>query len=215
MKMKMASLGLLVLSCIPSLASALSAADEAVASLQREWAIVNYEKEGKQQLAAYLSLIDYAHTSVEQYPDDIGVLVWRGIIQSSYAGAKGGLGALAYAKSAKIDFERAIERNPEVLDGSAYTSLGILYLNVPGWPIAFGDEVKAEELLEKALALNPKGIDANYFYADFLLGEKRFDEAEEHLVVALNAPDREGRTLADQGRRQEIRAAMASIKHRR
>jgi len=212
MKMKIASIGLLMLSWIPSLASALSAADESVASLQREWAIVNYQKEGKEQLAAYLTLIDYAHKSVEQHPDDVAVLVWRGIIQSSYAGAKGGLGALAYAKSAKIDFERAIARNPEVLDGSAYTSLGILYLNVPGWPIAFGDDGKAEVLLEKALALNPKGIDTNFFYADFLINEKRYDEAELHLAIALNAPHREGRALADQGRRQEIRAAMASIK---
>jgi len=212
MKMKIASIGLLMLSWIPSLASALSAADESVASLQREWAIVNYQKEGKEQLAAYLTLIDYAHKSVEQHPDDVAVLVWRGIIQSSYAGAKGGLGALAYAKSAKIDFERAIARNPEVLDGSAYTSLGILYLNVPGWPIGFGDDGKAEALLEKALALNPKGIDTNFFYADFLINEKRYDEAELHLAIALNAPHREGRALADQGRRQEIRAAMASIK---
>ena len=36
--------------------------------------------------------------------------------------------------------------------GSAYTSLGTLYFKVPGWPVGFGDEEKAEELLRKALA---------------------------------------------------------------
>ena len=48
-----------------------------------------------------------------------------------------------------------------MLDGSAYNSLGVLYYKVPGWPVGFGDKAKARELLQKALAINPKGIDAN------------------------------------------------------
>jgi Tfp pilus assembly protein PilF len=50
---------------------------------------------------------------------------------------------------------------------------GALYYQVPGWPIGFGDKDKANELLKKALALNPDGIDPNYFYGDFLLKEKK------------------------------------------
>jgi hypothetical protein len=54
--------------------------------------------------------------------------------------------------------------DPRALQGSAYTSLGSLYYQVPGWPIGFGDDKRAEAMLLKALEINPDGIDPNYFY---------------------------------------------------
>ena len=45
------------------------------------------------------------------------------------------LGALGLAKQARADFEQAIKLDPTALDGSAYTSLGVLYYSVPGWPV--------------------------------------------------------------------------------
>lgn len=48
-------------------------------------------------------------------------------------------------KEAKVLLEQVIEKAPETLDGSAYTSLGSLYYQVPGWPIGFGDDDKAEK----------------------------------------------------------------------
>ena len=55
----------------------------------------------------------------------------------------------------------------KAFSGSAYTSLGTLYFKAPSWPISFGDDKKAEVMLKQALAINPDGIDSNFFYAEF------------------------------------------------
>jgi len=90
------------------------------------------------------------------------------------------------------------------LNGSIYTSLGSLYYKVPRWPMAFGDKKKAREYLDKAIKLNPDGIDPNYFYGDFLLEQGEYAQARDYLGKALAAPPRPGREDADQGRREEI-----------
>ena len=99
-----------------------------------------------------------------------------------------------------------------MLNGSIYTSLGSLYYQVPGWPIGFGNDDKAEKYLKKALALNPDGIDANFFYGDYLLEEGRYQEAVAALEKALHAPARPEREIADAGRRAEIQAKLKQAK---
>lgn len=184
---------------------------EAVDYLQKQWATDNYQLTGKAQQEAFVALISEADKRVGANPNAASVYIWRGIIQSTYAGVKGGLGALKYAKAAKKDLEKAISIDGNALNGSAYTSLGTLYFNVPGWPIGFGDDDKAEELLKKALDINPNGIDSNYFYGDFLRKEKRYDASAQYLQKALNAPPRPGRELADSGRRGEIEKMLPEV----
>ncbi len=67
-----------------------------------------------------------------KYADRAEPEIWYGIIVASYAGAKGGLGALSLAKDAKQALEHALAIDPKALAGSAYTSLGSLYYQVPG-----------------------------------------------------------------------------------
>lgn len=182
-----------------------------VRALQQRWAEVNYQLEGKTQLTAFEQLVADAQSVLQRDTTNADAWIWSGIIKSSYAGAKGGLGALKLAKAAKADLEQAMALDPDAMQGSAYTSLGTLYANVPGWPLGFGDGGRAEELLQKALAINPTGIDSNYFYGDYLLQEKRFAEAREYLRRAQQAPARPDRLLADEGRQQEIAAALAQV----
>jgi tetratricopeptide (TPR) repeat protein len=118
-------------------------------------------------------------------------------------------------KSARKSFETALELNPAALHGSAYTSLGSLYYQVPGWPIGFGDEKKALELLRQGLAINPEGIDPNFFLGDYLYRTGDYAGAEQALRKALQAPPREGRTLADEGRRREIAELMEKIRDKK
>jgi len=105
--------------------------------------------------------------------------------------------------------------NPNALNGSIYTSLGSLYYKVPGWPIGFGDKKKAREYLEKALQLNPTGIDPNYFYADFLSGQGEYAKAVEYYKKALAAPARPGREDADAGRRQDVEEGLKTAEKKR
>ena len=79
---------------------------------------------------------------------------------------------------------------------------------MPGWPLGFGDKKRAKELLEQALALNPKGIDPNFFYGEYLLETGHAAEAVVYLERALQAPARPGRQVADTGRREEVRALL-------
>jgi tetratricopeptide (TPR) repeat protein len=191
--------------------SALAAVDEQVAALQTRWAEVNYQLKGEAQLKAFAALQADAEAAVAAQPDAAPLWVWSGIIKSSYAGARGGLGALGLAKAAKKDLEKAIALDQTALQGSALTSLGTLYFNVPGWPVGFGDKDKARQLLEQALAINPDGIDPNYFYGLFLLDEGEYQGARSALEKALRAAPRPNRALADQGRRAEIQAALATV----
>ena len=144
----------------------------------------------------------------EALPGRAEPLVWEGIIVSSLAGERGGLGALSLVKQAKALYEAAIQIDGNALDGSAYNSLGVLYYKVPGWPVGFGDKAKARELLRKALAINPKGIDPNFFYGEYLVETRQPQEAVTYLERALQAPPRPGRELADTGRREEARQLL-------
>ncbi len=182
-----------------------------IAHLQQRWAEVNYQLEGKIQLTEFDHLVEEAKQVTAMYPNSAESWIWSGIIKSTYAGAKSGLGALSLAKESKADLEKAMTLNDHALEGSAYTSMGTLYYSVPGWPVGFGDDDKAEELLQKALALNPNGIDSNYFYGSYLITEKRYDEARQYLHKAQMAPPRPNRQLADEGRQQEIFNALAEI----
>lgn len=186
-----------------------------VQHLQQRWAEINYQLEGKTQLSAFEQLVQEATELAKANPDAPEAWIWSGIIKSTYAGAKGGLGALSLTKQSKSDLEKALSIDPDSMQGSAYTSLGALYYSVPGWPIGFGDHKKAEELLLKALALNPDGIDSNYFYGSFLIVEKRYADARKYLNKAQLAAPRPGRALADSGRQDEIREALASIADRK
>ncbi|MBT1449299.1 hypothetical protein KJ365_00270 [Glaciecola sp. XM2] len=180
-------------------------------ALQQQWAKVNYTMENKAQAKGFEDLVLQANNLVESNPKSADALIWLGIVKSSYAGAKGGLGALGLVKEAKNAFEQALAIDDTALDGSAYTSLGTLYHKVPGWPIGFGDDDDAKMLLEKALMINPTGIDTNYFYGEFLFDEKDYVGAKKYLSLALAAPNRPHRSLADESRRAEIANLMAKV----
>jgi len=184
---------------------------QALAGLQSRWAEINYRMPKDAREAAFQTLGETAEQAVKAEPDAPELLIWRGIILSTWAGAKGGLGALSLVKEARSSLEAALAINPRALDGSAYTSLGSLYYQVPGWPIGFGDDKRAEAMLQKALDINPTGIDPNYFYGDYLYRQKRYAQARAALLRAQAAPDRPGRALADEGRRGEIRALLGKV----
>lgn len=195
----------------PSPARAASV-DDAVVGLQHEWEIIKYQTANSEREKRYEVLATQAHQVSETFADRSEALIWEGIITASWAGAKGGLGALSLAKKAKSLYESAIKIDGNALDGSAYTSLAVLYDKVPGWPIGFGDKDKARELLQKGLSLNPKGIDPNFFYGELLSETDHADEALTYLERALQAPPRPGRQISDAGRREEVRALIAKIK---
>jgi len=181
-------------------------------SLSEDWAKIKYQMPQDQRVAALEALNGQASSLVAAHPGDAAPLVWQAIILSTTAGEKGGLGALSLVKQAKKLLEQAEAIDSDALDGSVYTSLGSLYYQVPGWPIGFGSDKKAKAYLRKALAVNPDGMDPNYFYGDFLLQAREYTAAVAAFERALAAPARAQRPIADAGRRSEIETALAKAK---
>lgn len=186
--------------------------DAEITELQHRWADAYYRVPEAQKQARFKELAARAEAFRAAHPDQAEPLIWQAIVLSSYAKFEGGLGALGKIKHARELLLAAEKIEPAALEGSVYTSLGSLYAKAPGWPVAFGDRKKAAEYLEKALAINPDGIDPNFFYGDLLLDQGRKAEAEKYLRRALMAPPRPGREDADAGRRAEIEAALAALK---
>jgi tetratricopeptide (TPR) repeat protein len=182
-----------------------------VVQLRDRWAQINYQLPKPQRESAFEDLARQAEKTRLAHARDADALIWEGIVLSSLAGEKGGVGALGLVKRARADFEAALKIDPNALDGAAYTSLGALYYQVPGWPIGFGDDDKALSLLRKGLAVDPNGIDANYFYADFLRDQKDWAGAKTAYQRALAAPARPGREVADAGRRHEAEARLKEV----
>lgn len=186
-----------------------------LADVQSAWAVANYETPaGNAKVQAFEALSRRAEALVKAFPARPEPLVWQGIVLSTYAGAKGGLGALGLAKQSRAALEAALKLDANALQGSAYTSLGTLYYKVPGFPVGFGNKGKAREYLQHALTLNPDGIDPNFFYGEFLFEQDEYAPALEHLQKALRAPPRPGRELADSGRRKEIEALIARVQEK-
>lgn len=185
--------------------------DDQLLAIQHRWAQIQYQLADDQKEDAFEALRTRTQAFAEQNPGRAEAKIWDGIVLSTWAGAKGGLGALSLVKQARQDFQAAIALDERSLDGSALTSLGSLYYQVPGWPVGFGDDDKARELLTRALEINPDGLDSNYFYADFLLDQGDEDGARRYFGKAMQAPARPQRPLADQGRRDEIDAKLKAL----
>jgi tetratricopeptide (TPR) repeat protein len=201
-----------ILFALMILPAAMFAQGAALDDIQRDWAQANYQLEDKAQVEALTALKERTEAAVAaSQGSDASMLIWDGIVKSTLAGKKGGLSALSLVKAARKSLEKAIEIDPAALDGSAYTSLGALYYQVPGWPLGFGDDDTARKLLNKAVAMNPHGIDSNYFYGDFLAQQKETAAARAALEHALAAPDRPDRPVADAGRRAEIRQLLETL----
>ena len=214
--MKLTYKALLML-CVITLSINLSWSSQvvpAVYDIQQRWASFNYSPESNIDAAVEgLELLsEEVEALVETSPNNVDIKIWSGIVLSTLANKKGGLGALGLVKQAKARLESAIEQDPEALHGSAYASLGVLYHKVPGWPLGFGSDKLARKNLEAALGVDSQGLDTNFFYADFLADAKETNKAIEHLEIALQAPQLEGRPVADAGRRNEVNALLKKLR---
>ena len=179
--------------------------------IARGWAQVHYRMPAAQRLDAMTRLKAQADALAQAAPNRAEVLAWDGIVTSSLAGLKGGIGGLSLAKESRAMLERASRLDTGPAGAMAHTSLGALYYQVPGWPIGFGSKDKARSELLAGLMLTPRDIDANYFWGDFLFAQGQYAEAAKALRTALAAPPRPGRETADAGRRGDVQQLLAKV----
>jgi len=208
-----AALAAILAAAIPS--AAFAGMPEDVKAINDGWARITYQMNGSShQTVALDQLARAASLTVAHYPNQAEPLLWQGIVVSEQANRANFFHKLGLATRARDIIARAYALNPRAGNGGAAMSLGVLYYKVPGWPIGFGDKARARELLQKALTLNPKGIDPNFFYAEYLLEVNQPAEALSYAERALNAPPRPGRQVADTGRREEARALAEKLREK-
>lgn len=187
----------------------------AVNSLEREWAAVYYNDAGAKSSARYQALLSEANMLAKQFPDKPEPILWQAIITASGADSLPPIEALVEITHARDLLIKVIEIAPDGVNGSALVTLGTMYYMAPAWPVSFGDNEKAKELLTKALKLNPDNIEANYFYGDFLLNQNQPEEAAAYFKKALNAPIRKNQQFADKSLQQQASLALANAQERK
>ena len=206
-----AAMAALLAAATPSIASA-SMADD-VKAVNDGWAHIAYEVKGSSTQTKMLDkLAKQAAGLVARYPGKAEPLLWQGIIVSEQANRANVFHQLGLAKRARDILARAYAIDPKADHGGTAMSLAVLYYKVPGSPIGFGDDAKAKKLLKEALSQDPNGLDANYFYGDYLLDQGDKAGARTYLLKALKAPHDPTRPTWDNGRRGEVRALLAKAK---
>ncbi|MEI9965790.1 MAG: tetratricopeptide repeat protein [Caulobacteraceae bacterium] len=183
-------------------------------ALYTAWERTNYEMSdqlarGNESAAAAAR----AGALARKYPRRSEPLVLQAMLLLVEADTKRDMRGLNLAKMAKHLLDEAERIDPNAFgDGSIYTLQGSLYAAVPGFPLGFGDKGKARRYLRQALAVNPDGLDPNYFYGDLLYHEGRYAEAEQVLNHALAAPPRPGKEVADRGRKREASDLLVYVR---
>lgn len=209
-RMKLAAAAAL-LALVPT--NAFAGMTEDVKAINDGWAHIAYEVKGSStQTKALDRLAQQAASLVARYPGKAEPLLWQGIVTSEQANRANFFHQLGLAKQARDILAKAYAIDPKVAKGGAAMSLGVLYYKVPGSPIGFGDTAKAKKLLKEALALDPQGMDANYFYADFLHDQGDDASAKLFAEKALHAAHDPARPAWDAGRRREIQALLVKLR---
>jgi Flp pilus assembly protein TadD len=205
-------LGISVIAGAAASASDNPTMDQDVARIDAEWQRIKYRvKDPADQYRQIDALATQAAAVSARYPHRAEPLLWQGIVTSEEAGMASMVHKLGYASAARDILEKAAAIDPKILDGGVPMSLGVLYYRVPGFPISFGNTKKARAYLQTALALDPNGLDANYFYGDFLKAEGDKAGARTYFQRALKAPANPGRPVWDAGRRADVRAELGKL----
>lgn len=189
--------------------------EDSLKGIETEWASIYYNTPKNKQGPAFAQLLDKTMSLAEQYPNAAEPIFWQAVVKATYADHQDAFSALSAIHEARDLLLKAIKINPKTMRGSAYVTLGTLYYMVPKWPISFGDDDAAKEMLETALKINPDGIDANYFYGEFLLLHNKPGDAALYFERAAVAPVRSDQLYADNQLKAEARLALKNSHERK
>ena len=98
-----------------ALSSSLVQAADALPTIQQQWAHCQYQETGKAKESCLATLSAQADQASAKEAFRTDLLIWSAIVKSTWAGAKGGLGALSLVKEAKAKLEIAIKQDPKAL----------------------------------------------------------------------------------------------------
>ncbi|MGZ4068484.1 MAG: tetratricopeptide repeat protein [Bacteroidia bacterium] len=189
--------------------------EDSLKNIETEWASIYYSFPKSKQEPAFAQLLDKTTNLARQYPNAAEPLFWQAVVKATYADHQDAFSALNAIHEARDLLIKAIKINPETMSGSAYVTLGTLYYMVPKWPVSFGDDDAAKQMLETALKINPNSIDANYFYGEFLMLHNKPNDAAAYFEKATAAPVRAEQLYADNQLKAEAKLALKNTQNRK
>jgi tetratricopeptide (TPR) repeat protein len=193
-----------------------SSIDVELEGLTRESDVAKYDvPNGDARAKAFEALRVRAVRVATLYPDRAEPLVWQAWALCEKGSALQSFSSFGMYKDARQKLEKAIAIHatvPNIYIAGTYSTLGMLYGVLPGFPLSFGDKDKAREYLLKAVALDPVTPDWNLNYAEFLLNAKDFAGALKYANLALNAPPFPSRDKANAGWHQRAEMIIAAAK---
>ena len=158
------------------------------------WIAVNTDD--KRQRLHYLEQgIAAAQQALKLNPDSVEAHFWLGGNLGSYGEAKGVLKSLTLVKPIRHEMQEVLRLNDHYLGGGGYRVLGVVDYKVPGF--AGGNPKRAEQELQKALAIDPQDPFTHYYLAEFydLTGDKPRARAELQNLQTLQVPPSYGPEL--------------------
>jgi len=184
--------------------------DQELGAIIRDYDRANYDTpDNDAKIKGFEAVAMRAANLAKQYPSRGEALVWQGQAQASQAAADRSLGLV---KQARKTLDAAVAITPNASAADAYSTLGSLYANLPGFPLSFGDKKKARVSYQKALAINPAHVGANLNYAQLLLKDDDYAGVVKHANVALSTLPRPGREKADKAARTSAENLIAKAK---
>ena len=87
---------------------------------------------------------------------------------------------------------KLLELDPKTMNGGGYRINGIMNLKLPYIPfvLPWPDKDKAEEYLRLAIDAFPTDKSSNYFMAELLFEEGRYDEVNAYIQTIFSKPSR-------------------------
>jgi tetratricopeptide (TPR) repeat protein len=180
-----------------------------ISELENNWAKIRYQTPAKQRTTAFEQMLISLREMPRQCRAIANYQIIEAMIKGSMIKQQGSrLSSLKKIKSLKRLLEKSISNNPAAMNGLGWTLLGLLYDKSPGWPLSIGDDKKADNAYLKGLEYNPAGIDANFYYGDFLRRNHLIQQAQHYLLKARQAKQQAGHEIAYQGRLKDVQRSL-------
>lgn len=176
--------------------------------IQEEWDTVKFKLEDAPKavrIEKIEALDKKTDKLLKQYSSSAELWALSGIIKATKADLYRNWKSFALLQDSKARFEKSMQIDKKAMNAAANSSLAALYYKTPMWPLGFKNYEKAEKLLKDSLVMYPKDVEANYFYADYLIQTGKKDKAKSYFKYAMDYPIRKNRYEADVVRKVKLK----------
>ena len=116
--------------------------------------LADFSTNGAQRAALAEEGIAASRKAIQLAPDSAAAYFYLGVNLGQLARTKL-FTALGLLDDMEAAWTRSLELDPTFEHAAAHRSLGLLYLDAPGWPLSLGSRTKAQRHLQKAAELVP------------------------------------------------------------